>query len=327
MACGFALYLNRRVVLEGWDVELGLRRLALRQRMASGTPALAAVAACLLAGAMLLAGPGRALAATEIQPPRVESSAPQALAETALDVEAEAPTEAKAAANTVLDDSDYVPRDTPAHRAAREIISAPLYGGEREVERWKSRSESPKPRAQRDGNSRDFLRGLFGVMAELLRVLAWLALAVLVVWLIRLLLNISLQKESASHAPKAPTTLFGLAIAPESLPADIAEAARRALAAGNRREALSLLYRGALSHLLHQRGLRIGRGATERDVLAAAVPLLQPSQSVWLTQLLDAWIAAAYAGRLPPLDAVTALIDGYALSLPARDSAAVETVP
>lgn len=30
VACGFALYINRRVTLEGWDIELGFRRLAAR---------------------------------------------------------------------------------------------------------------------------------------------------------------------------------------------------------------------------------------------------------------------------------------------------------
>ncbi len=35
VACGFALYINRRVTLEGWDIELGFRRLAARLAAAS----------------------------------------------------------------------------------------------------------------------------------------------------------------------------------------------------------------------------------------------------------------------------------------------------
>lgn len=44
VACGFALYINRRVTLEGWDIELGFRRLAAR---------LAAVGALFFAVAMV----------------------------------------------------------------------------------------------------------------------------------------------------------------------------------------------------------------------------------------------------------------------------------
>ena len=42
VACGFALYLNRRVELEAWDIEIGFRRMA--RRLAGATIALAALA-------------------------------------------------------------------------------------------------------------------------------------------------------------------------------------------------------------------------------------------------------------------------------------------
>jgi len=38
VACGFSLYLNRRTVLEAWDLELVFRRL--RQRLSSAAPLL-----------------------------------------------------------------------------------------------------------------------------------------------------------------------------------------------------------------------------------------------------------------------------------------------
>jgi hypothetical protein len=44
-----------------------------------------------------------------------------------------------------------------------------------------------------------------------------------------------------------PAALFGMELAPDTLPADVPEAAARLAAAGKLRDALSLLYRGALS--------------------------------------------------------------------------------
>jgi hypothetical protein len=70
-------------------------------------------------------------------------------------------------------------------------------------------------------------------------------------------------------APRAepPPVLFGLDIAPETLPADVAGTAARLLGEGQVRGALSLLYRGALSSLVHARGVALQPGDTEGDCL------------------------------------------------------------
>jgi Domain of unknown function (DUF4129) len=66
VAAGFALYLNRRAILEGWDVELALRRLA--QRVANAR--VAAPLVCLaLAVALSLHSTG-ALAQLHVKPPQ-----------------------------------------------------------------------------------------------------------------------------------------------------------------------------------------------------------------------------------------------------------------
>jgi Domain of unknown function (DUF4129) len=65
VAAGFALYLNRRAILEGWDVELALRRLAQRIVAARATAPLACLA---LAAALSLHATGT-LAQQRIKPP------------------------------------------------------------------------------------------------------------------------------------------------------------------------------------------------------------------------------------------------------------------
>jgi hypothetical protein len=53
VAAGFALYLNRRTILEAWDIEIGFRRLAERLGRKISTPLSAVCAGLLLTGAVL----------------------------------------------------------------------------------------------------------------------------------------------------------------------------------------------------------------------------------------------------------------------------------
>jgi hypothetical protein len=108
--------------------------------------------------------------------------------------------------------------------------------------------------------------------------------------------------------------LFGLDIAPESLPPDIAATAARLLGEGRMREALSLLYRGALSSLVHARGIALEPGDTERDCLRRARAVLPREGHAYFVELVAAWEGTAYAGRLPD----TARAQGLVASWPAH---------
>lgn len=70
VACGFALYLNRRSWLEGWDLELGLRRIGERRRQ-SGT----GLAAALVLTLPLVATPPAEARQTETRNPQEEAIA------------------------------------------------------------------------------------------------------------------------------------------------------------------------------------------------------------------------------------------------------------
>ena len=94
-------------------------------------------------------------------------------------------------------------------------------------------------------------------------------------------------------------------LAPEKLPADVPQAATELAAAGRLREALSLLYRGALSELVHKRGVQLLASHTEGEaVRLAGVP--------YFAVLVDAWRRCAYARRLPSSTEVEALARSYA---------------
>jgi len=71
------------------------------------------------------------------------------------------------------------------------------------------------------------------------------------------------------------------------------------------REALGLLYRGALSELVHKRGVQLLSSHTEGDVLRLSG---EPS---FMKELILAWRMCAYARRMPAATEVEQLAMGY----------------
>jgi hypothetical protein len=99
-------------------------------------------------------------------------------------------------------------------------------------------------------------------------------------------------------------------LAPETLPPDVAAAAAALAREGRLREALSLLYRGSLSTLVHERGVRLLPSHTEAEVLELS------GQEVhsYLENLIDAWRLCAYARRDPMPADIERLAKGYEAS-------------
>ena len=66
---------------------------------------------------------------------------------------------------------------------------------------------------------------------------------------------------------------------------------------------LSLLYRGALSRLVHGHGVPIRAASTESECLTLAATRLAPPAQRFLAQLVAGWQGVAYARRaLAPED-------------------------
>lgn len=115
-----------------------------------------------------------------------------------------------------------------------------------------------------------------------------------------------------------PTHVRELDIRPETLPGDIGAAALAQWRAGDRRGAMSLLYRGALSALVHRHGVPIRASSTEGDCLALARPRLAPPGGRYLEALVGAWRQTVYAGRPPDDAGAEALCAGFADGLAER---------
>jgi uncharacterized protein DUF4129 len=245
VAAGFALYLNRRTILEGWDIEVALRRLAERH----------ALAALLLifVFAFPLAGFAQ-------------------------------------------------PKNPKAEIA--EVLKAPEFPHEVEVMRWRLRNpQTETPRS--DGFDWRAIGYALAKAAEAaFWVIAGAALAYALWWAARMLPG---SREPPAEPYRPPPALFGMDLAPQNLPTDVAAAAAALAREGKLREALSLLYRGALSDLVHRRGVELLASHTEAEVLS-----LSPQENRnFLKELIDAWRRCAYANRTPPAADVERLAAEY----------------
>ena len=268
VSAGFALYLNRRAILEGWDIELALRRLDERLRGAAA----AVVAAVLIGFAALTAGL--------------------------------APSPAHAA-------------DKSAKQEVVEVLKAPEFQEYREGRTWRYRGEQNE--AKQAPPDLGFWSNLGLFLAEIAEAVVWIVAALAVVGLVLALRRwVPAWLERAPSAYRPPDALFGLALAPESLPDDVAAAAAAMVRAGRLREALSLLYRGALSVLVHRDHVPLAEGDTEGDCVRAARKTLPANAGDYFARLVQTWTAAAYAGRLPDAGGAEALCREWAPHFAAR---------
>ncbi|HEV3018202.1 MAG TPA: DUF4129 domain-containing protein [Burkholderiaceae bacterium] len=108
-----------------------------------------------------------------------------------------------------------------------------------------------------------------------------------------------------------PSHIGPLDVRPASLPDRIGPHARGLWQQGEQRAALSLLYRGALSRLIHVHSVPIRAAHTESECVRLAQGQLQPDRGAFFAQLVCAWQLAVYAGRLPETAGVLSLCDQF----------------
>jgi len=245
VAAGFSLYLDRRMRLEGWDVEVALRRLVLR------LGEVASVAVTVLAVSIAL-----------MSTPETAQAAP----------------------------------GSPKEEIA-EVLKAPEFQTRRNVSTWVYRSE---PGDEDTGRDFEFWNTVARVLARFTQVLGWTALAVLVlvsIWYARRLLPARSDPE-VTVADSARPAMRARA-EEQQLPDDPAATAAALARQGRTREALSLLYRGALAALSARHGLGVERGDTESDCLRRSASVLGEPAQKYFAALVAGWKRAAYTSDPP----------------------------
>lgn len=286
VACGFSLYLNRRTVLEAWDIELVFRRL--RQRLSSAAVALA------MAAILMMPSGHHTFAAEPIPSPESPRLLKQPL-------------------------SSQASRDS-----IKAILDQPPFKNKETVTRYRFGEDKASLDPSEDSNTPGWLKALFelfdsqrfGTLASLIEVMLWgivIAAVGLLIWRYRDGLQAFVRRRPtlATKATRPiPQQAFGLDINRETLPADIA-ATVESLWQTQPREALGLLYRALLSHLLHDFNIALKDADTEGQVLERVKQLQQPALLMFSQNLTRHWQNMAYGHRLPDAHLQQELCDGW----------------
>lgn len=202
---------------------------------------------------------------------------------------------------------------------ARTLAQLPGLTG-RTVERtlrFKFDEEAPRPRQELPAWLQ-WLQDFFAWLNDTGRWFVWGLIAIAAA-LVLVRLRHWLRAGSAGAGREAlslPTHVRELDIRPETLPADIGGAALALWQQGQALAAMSLLYRGALSQLVHRHAVPIRASSTEGDCLALAEPRLDGAAHGYLRTLVGAWRQTVYAGRLPADAEVRALCEGFGRRFP-----------
>jgi hypothetical protein len=216
-------------------------------------------------------------------------------------------------------DAASAPTRAQVAREVETLRADPDLGGTQKQKtlRFKDADDKRKPAQKKPASSENpfaWLVNFAGWITEAGRALVWalaaLAIALLVVG-IRHWVRVRAGGVKGPGKRALPSHVRDLDIRPESLPERIGQAAAALWQRGEHRAALSLLYRGALSRLVHQHAVPIRAASTEGECLALAAQRLAPERSAFFGRLVQAWQLTVYGARLPDTDSVLGLCHDF----------------
>lgn len=203
-------------------------------------------------------------------------------------------------------------------QAVEKLRADPDFGGTKTEKSLHFKNmDKPKPK---EPEVSDWLAHLVRWLSETGRLLMWLGAAVMAAFLLvgaRRWIRIRGDPLLAERE-RLPSHVQSLDIRPESLPDDVGAAAATLWQRGQHRAALSLLYRGALSGLVHAHQVPIRASSTEGECVALAQRHLEAGRGDFFARLVAVWQPAVYGARLPETQRVLALCSEFDLHLRQR---------
>ena len=266
-AAGFSLYLNRRIWLEGWDIEIGFHRLRRRLAGRPGGTAGVIAAVAVLCGGLAVAVPSDVMAD-----------------DGGLDRQS-----VKAAIEGIMEHEDF-----NQQRTVRSLK------GDWEWTSEEGDGESPSWLLE-------FASVMAEGVRLLLWVAVVIAVVMLVVRYRHWLTYARPLAEEAGGAPVMPESMFGLAVGRDSLPEDVVAEVRALWRQGHCRAALALLYRASLTVLMERDAYAFNEALTEGECLRLVNAGPSREISGYFTQLTRYWLALAYGHRAPDGEAMELL--------------------
>ena len=284
---GFALYLNRRIELEAWDIEITFRNLAQRKRRS--TKSAAALLLATLMASLIFAGTPSTSYATA----RHDKSSARTLIAEVLQGEAfgQEETERKWRFKNWYDDWYEENQDT----IPEWIIEF--------IEWWENNFD------------------MSGYQESLNTTAGWIKIVLIIVFITLFAYLFYRFREPlknlryVKNRQLAPRVMFGLDVTPESLPEDVPAQAMSLWHAGRHRDALSLLYRASLSRLIERYQFSFRSSHTEAECAALVRAHGFDSLSAYFAQLTGAWRRLAYGHQLPENSAMENLCSNWSVEM------------
>jgi hypothetical protein len=211
--------------------------------------------------------------------------------------------------------------ETRANEEARRILDGEDFKVEtRGIYELRESETDEEKEKRKDGEDRDRENGngsfgegrhggaFSGVGAGLFWIILGLAVMA-IVWVVIINLHLfrSDQEPRDRGKRKKVKTVAGMNVEPEKLPERLVQTARRLWDEGRKKEALGLLYRGAISRLVVGQIVGIQESDTEMDCLRRVKRAGEAAHASYFEVLTEAWISEAYARRSPDDETVDLL--------------------
>ncbi|MDZ4814110.1 MAG: DUF4129 domain-containing protein [Pseudomonadota bacterium] len=333
VGAGFGLYLNRRTLLEAWDIELAFRRLATRLRQVSVlllvcagllitvTPALRAQT--IVAVAVSSADNAqRSMAVANVraaEQEKAESSPRQELIESAEGMETESDLDEKGnapiSALPEVFSKQYRDDGAAFEKSVGTAYQDKDLNPKATVQTWERRvPEVPgKP-----SSTPEWLQGLARIIAFLGENGLWILVGLLLVVLIR---NANrwlpwFSDRFVRGRALDPIEVHDIAVA-EPLPDDLPAAVQALWRSGQQRAALALFYRAAVQRLIDALGTPLPPGATESECMRQAHRLRdregnrEKEFAGLFARIVRSWQGIAYAQRTPSTEDINGLLSEW----------------
>lgn len=275
VACGFSLYLNRRVKLEGWDIEIAFKQMLIKRGLGAS---LITLLLCAVMGTLPIFAEQTWAQETSSRPPNTEMPR----------------------------ESERIQEEIQAILTGQDFQQKSL----QKVLRFKQQ----EPLDDEQDLSFTWLKPIVDAIAWLLTATAAVAEVLLWAVVIGGSIYFAVKYRSWlaklanwRGAPRRhhyqPQALFGMDVRAESLPDNISASAEALWQQQDFRAALALLYRASLAKLL-EHGLPLQEGTTEQECLLLAqtegIHRGMPQHTLaYFEELTGAWRRLAYGHQTP----------------------------
>ncbi len=313
---GFALYLNKRIELEGWDLELSFKKIKNRLKKLSSL-------SCLLLFTLIINSSGE-LHASELQnhpqaaDTRPDEAEPIARDDEILSLQELLDQKNNSSENILNGEQESV--QTTANSTDSSNTSSPEVPANSESKNTDEINTKTQQEIQEilnneplvftpqfnqwefQNNDSDFEDANFSMpgLSFFLEVLLWGAVAAALIWLILKMPQIQKLSSAGEKRKKIvrQAEVFGVVLNEDDQHQDLFSAVRNALDNNDLRKALALLLSSALGELANRTNKRIPRGATENDCLQIAQKIkMKQDWLEWFKQLLHRWSFLAWGHK------------------------------